>query len=191
VALQYRVYQNDSAGGPVDYGTVVATVAGLTWDSAPLPPTSDTTFAVRAFDPVAGLEEKNVDARVRIRLDAAGVDVSGMPNAPIGLGARATGGGGATATWLYNPGAQGGRPAGFRVYVGSPAVSYASPALSVPYSSGRPTFFGRLAGLAPGDYQLAVRAYNAAGEEANTAVVALAIPAGGPLPVEDLAAAPL
>lgn len=191
MAIEYRVYANDGAGGPVDYGTVVATVAGLTWDTPPLAAPSDTTFAVRAFDTVSGLAEQNVDARVRVRIDAAGADVSGLPNAPTGLSARATGGGGAAVAWLYNAGGQGGKPTGFKVYIGTPSVSYATPALTVPYAAGRVAFIGRLAGLAAGAYQVAVRAYNAAGEEPNAIIAPLVIPAGGPAPVDALAADPL
>jgi len=67
MATQYRIYKNDGAGGPIDYGTVVATVtSGTTYDTAPIATGSDVRFAVRAFDSLSTQEEKNVDAFVRI-----------------------------------------------------------------------------------------------------------------------------
>jgi len=104
VGTSYHVYAGDGAGGPVDYATPLATVAGTTWASPPLAMPSDNKFAVRAFDDVTGLEESNVDAQVRIRVDAAGNDISGLPNAPLGLAARPTANGGARVTWAYEIG---------------------------------------------------------------------------------------
>lgn len=189
--IQYRIYQNDGLGGPVDYSTVIATVAVLTWNTPPLPLSSDTTFAVRAVDTISGLEEQNVDARVRIRLDASGVDISALPNPPIHLGARATASGGAVISWQYNAGGQGGKPIGFRVYLNDGAggaVAYGTVIATVPYSTGRPTFFATLSGLAPGDYVVGVRAYNATGAESNTVVATFTASGAGPDPVEDLTA---
>lgn len=188
MSTQYRIYQNNSAGGPVDEGTVVATVSGLTWDTPPLPLSSDTTFLLRAFDTVTGLEEKNTDARVRIRIDAAGLNISARPNAPTGLTVQLKPGGGVQVLWLYNQGGQGAAPTGFRVYVGSPTPDYGTIAATWPYAEGRGTFAASLTGLADGDYQAGVRSYNATGEEANILVADFTIDATGPDPVEDLAA---
>src|SRR5690349_11807576 len=120
MTIQYRIYSNNNAGGPVDYSAPVATVSGLTWDTPALPLSSDTTYAVRAYDTASGLEDANVDARVRIVIDASGADVSARPNPPSHLTAEPRAGGKVMVTWQYNPGGQGAAPTGFRVYVGSP-----------------------------------------------------------------------
>lgn len=190
MAIQYRIYQNDSAGGPVDESTVIATVSGLTWDTPSLPLNSDTTYLVRSYDTVSGLEEKNTDARVRIRVDAAGLNVSAMPNAPIDLQAEPRAGGRLAVLWQYNPGGQGGAPTGFHVYIGSPTPDYGTPAETYPYVRGRPGYAVELSGLTDGDYQVAVRAYNAASEESNVRVVSATIDGTGPDPVDELSADP-
>mgnify|MGYP003532320853 FL=1 len=193
MATHYHVYANDHAGGPVDYGSVVATVTvGTTYAAAALSTSTDTTFAVRAFDSVSGHEEKNVDCRVRIVIDAAGVDVTGRPNAPYGLRARATAGGGATAEWAYNSASQGGAPTGFKVWLtlGDTPNYVASPAATVAYSTGTPYFRATLTGLTDAtEYVVAVRAYNAAGNETNTSATSLVVgDSTGPDSVDDLTA---
>lgn len=189
MATHYHVYASDGLGGPVDYSAAVATVSGLTWASPALAAGSRWTFAVRAFDTVSGLEESNLDARASVALDAARADVTGVPNPPTGLTARATAGGTARVTWAYNPGGQGGAPTGFRVYAGTPAVGYATPAATVAYSAGSPSFSATLAGLTDGAaYVVAVRSYNATAEEANTSTVTLTADATGPSQVPSLVA---
>jgi hypothetical protein len=188
-AVQYHVYANDGSDGPVDYTSAIATVDGLSYEVGPLAIPSDWTFAVRAFDVSSGLEEKNVDARVRIHLSAAGVDLGRLPNAPSGLAARATAAGTATVTWSYVPLGQGSAPAGFRVYVGLPTPSYASPAATVPYSASLSQYRAPLSGLAGGDaVGVAVRAYNSGGEEQNAVVVTFVAAATGPDAVSGLTA---
>lgn len=186
---QYHVYANTGAGDAVDYGTPVATVAALSYAVGPLAPGSDWTFAVRAFDPGSGLEEHNVDARARILVSATGSDLGGLPNAPSGLGAAPGAGGAMLVSWAYSPLNQGAPPSGFRVYGGTPTISYAAPLATVPYSA-RPNFSASLAGLADGaSYQFGVRAFNATGEESNATLVTAVAASTGPAPVSNLAAA--
>ena len=175
MGIAYNVYANDGLGGAVNYAAPIATTAALTYSPGPLPMASDTTFAVRAFDTATGLEESNTEARVRVILDANGQDVTARPNPPNALAVRATSGGGALATWGYNPVGQGGAPAAFLVYLTPGAVpNYAAPAATVPYFAGTPRFSCALAGLADGvTYAVAVRASNAAATEGNTSAVAL------------------
>jgi len=176
LSTRYHVYKNDGAGGPVDYSTVVASVtSGTAYVGSALALSSDTTFAVRAYDSVSGLEEDNVDCRVRIVVDGSGADVTGRPNAPTNLTARATAGGGAVVEWSYNPRSQGGVPTGFKVWLTSgPTPNYGvSPAATVAYSPGKIHFRAELSGLADGtSYVVAVRAYNSVGTETNTVVTA-------------------
>lgn len=189
-APHYHIYGNDSRGGPVDYTAVLATVTGTSWDSPTLPEEAVATFAVRAFDPDTGLEEENVDARLTITLDDLGNDLTGLPNAPIGLAARASAGGTAVVTWHYNPGGQGSAPTVFRVYLGTPTPDYSTPAATVSYASaGGRGYSATLSGLSGGTvYQVAVRAANASGEEPNTATVSVTGATVGPLAVESLTA---
>jgi len=194
MATHYHVYANDHAGGAVDYGTVVATVTGgtVTYAAAALALSSDTTFAVRAFDSVTGYEEENVDCRVRIVVDGSGTDVTARPNAPYGLSARATAGGGAVAEWAYNAANQGGAPTGFKVWltVGTTPNYGVSPSATIAYSTGTPYFRAELTGLSDAtEYVVAVRAYNASGNETNTTATALVTgDSTGPDAVDDLAA---
>jgi hypothetical protein len=174
MGIVYNVYANDGQGGPVNYATPIATTAALSFTPPPLAAPSDNTFLVRAFDTAVGLEEANTDARVRIVVDSAGNDVTTRPNAPFALALRATAGGGCDASWSYNTAGQGGPPTGFYVYL-SPGASpsYASPAATVPYVAGRAGYACELSGLVDGATStVAVRAFNAAGAETNTTVVA-------------------
>lgn len=177
MAITYNIYANDGLGGPVDYTTPIATTPALGWTPGPLPPSSDTTFAVRAFDTTLGLEEANTEARVRIILDATGRDVSARPNPPSALVARATAAGGCLASWSYSPTGQGGWPTAFSVYLTPGTVaSYATPSATVAFVPGRLAYSSQLSGLADGaTYAVAVRASNASGAEANTSVVATVV----------------
>lgn len=190
MATQYHVYHNDSAGGPVDFSTVVATTASLTWTSPALAFPGDHRFALRAFDTVTGLEEKGVAATARLVLDASGVDVTGRPNAPTGLTATPGPAGSVRVAWAYNPGGQGGKPTGFHVYVGTPTPSFGAPAATVLYVVGRSAFGATVTGLAAGAYQTTVRAYNATGEETNAAAVSFTASSTGPTVVDSLIASP-
>ncbi len=187
----YRVFGNLGDGGAVDYVTTLATTAAevLTWTSDPLDFGSDWTFAVRAFDGGTGLEDRNVDARVRVRVGPAGEDLARLPNAPLGLSARPTAGGTAEVTWAYNPAGQGAPPLGFRIYRGSPAVDYTTIAAVASYEEGRATYRVVLGGLAATPHQITVRAQNLSGEETNTLATAVTPAAAGPNPVASLAAA--
>jgi hypothetical protein len=189
MAIQYRIYASPPLGGPVDYSAPVATVAGLSWSSGSLSANARQTFAVRAYDTDTGLEDQNVDARLTVSLDALGNDITGLPNAPTGLGVRATAAGGAAVTWHYNPGGQGAAPSVFHVYIGTPTPDYGSPAAIVPYVRGGRAFLASLSGLADGvAYQVGVRAVNASGEEQNTATASVVGAVSGPLPVVSLTA---
>jgi hypothetical protein len=187
MTTRYHVYKNDLLGGPIDYTTPIATTSGTSVNLAAPGASKDASYAVRAFDVGSGLEERNVDARVRVVTDGAGVDVTNRPSAPSGLTATATAGGTAQVAWQYPRVNPGGTPTGFHVYLGTPTPAYGSPALTVPYD-GRATYQASLAGLADGvAYQVAVRAYNASAEEPNAVVAAVTGDATGPLPVDDLA----
>jgi hypothetical protein len=189
MSTQYHIYANNHAGAPVDYSTIVATVAGLTYSAAALGLASDTTFAVRAFDSVSTLEEMNTDATTRVVVDGAGVDVTGRPGAPGALVATGAALNAIRAAWTYPPVALAAqRPIGFHVYAGTPTVSYGSPVATVPYT-GRPSYTQDITGLTGGSsYQVAVRAYNPTGEEPNVVVATAIATASGPTAVDSLTA---
>ncbi|WP_422932043.1 fibronectin type III domain-containing protein [Singulisphaera sp. PoT] len=176
MAIEYDIFLNDGAGGPIDYGTAVASVSALTWTSSALTP-GDWRFGVRARDTVTGLSESNVDAAVEVVIGGGYQDVSGVPPAPVGLAATPTKGGGARVTWSYPYQRSAARPTGFHVYAGTPSVSYATPVATVT-AADLLHYSASIAGLSDGStYQIAVRAYSTdlAGthEEANDAVVTL------------------
>jgi len=189
--LRYRVYGNDMAGGPIDYSTILATTTSLTWDSPILPAGADASFLVRTYDTGTGYEDENVDARVRIRLDSAGNDLTVLPNAPTGLTAIARAGGTVDVSWVYNPGGQGSSPTGFHLYLGAGSVDYASVAGVYPYERGSigRNYTLRLSGLSDGTtYLIGVRSFNTSGEEPNTATVSVVGSTTGPDSVSTLTA---
>jgi len=172
MAIQYHVYENDGAGGPIDYSTPVATVSGLSWLSGTLAAGSDTSWGVRAYDTVSGLEEANLTATARVRLDAGGNDVTAVPNAPRAITTRAGAAGTAIVEWVYVAAGESAAPTGFRVWLtAGGTVNYAvSPAATVSAVGNGPirTYSTTLSGLTDGaTYSIGVRAYNATGEEPN------------------------
>lgn len=180
MSIAYRIYANDGAGGPVDYSTAVATTSGLTYATAALALGSDTTFAVRAYDTASLLEDQNVDARCRVLLDAAGVDITGRPRPISGLSAVARAGGTARVEWAW-PYAARPYPTGFKVWLtaGSTTNFAASPAATVAFTG--PSGAATLAGLADGSaYVVSVRAYTALADDGNTLSAAVTGDSTGP-----------
>lgn len=189
MAIQYHIYKGNASGGPIDYGTVVATTAGLTYATPALALSSTTRYAVRSFDTVSSLEEANVDATVRIVVDAGGADVTLRPNAPGQLAIRPILAGGLRVSWTYNSGGQGGAPTSFRVWAtAGGSVNYAaSPLATVPYVAGILFYSTDLTGLTGGtSYAVGVRATNATGDELNTTFVSAVADTTGPDAVEGL-----
>jgi len=181
--LNYNVYSNGGSG-PIDYTTIVATTSGLTFETAALAHPGDWRFAVRADD--GAYEETNLDASVRLALDAAGADVTDLPTAPLGLSAWPIAGGKIRATWTYSTL----KPiTGFHVYVGTTTPDYGTVAATVAYSPALRSFQADLSGLADATaYAIGVRAYDAAGEEANTTTATATTKATGPDAVVGLSA---
>ena len=187
MAIQYRVYVNDGAGGLVDYGSPLTTTSSLTYTPSALGLNTDTTFAVRAYDTVSGLDDLNTDARVRIVVDGSGNNITDVPVAPATVGARAVADGDILVEWTYPWRGPDRVPTGFRVYQGTSSVSYASPVATVDHD-GAEAYSATITGLADGTtYRFAVRAYNAIGTETNTVVVSAVADATPPDDVIDLA----
>lgn len=191
MSISYRVYgdDGDGTGGPINYATPVATVSALTFTTGPLAFPGVYSFLVRAFDTVTGLEDQNGDARVTVRLDATGKDISLLPNAPAGLTATPLAAGGAKVSWIYGPAGQGSKPTGFHVYVGIGTPNYATPAATVAFHGGAPStpYFAKLTGLTGGTtYAVGVRTYNASGEETNVSTASITAVTAGPSPVVSL-----
>lgn len=190
MAIQYRIYKSPDAGGPVDYSTVVATVtSGTTWASSPIPTGSDVTYAVRAFDTVSGLEERNVTAAVRQRSGGSGQDLAAVPNAALAVAAVATGTTSVQVAWVYEPGEGRPLPTGFKVYASTTAFTATPPAgltpkATVAYVRGQRHYTAGATGLAAGTaYFVTAVPYNAAGDcpdypvaKATTPASALAAP---------------
>jgi hypothetical protein len=167
--IVYDVFAGNSAGGPIDYTTPVATTSSLSATLSALALNSSTWFGVRARDTVSGYSDLNTDAQVMIAIDGAGNDVSARPNAPETLKATPKANGAILVEWAYPYPLK--TPTGFRVYKGTDGtVSYGSPAATVPYSGryGSALLTGLTGGTA---YSIGVRSYSAAGEDPNTASV--------------------
>jgi hypothetical protein len=168
----YRIYSGDSTGGPVDYTTILATTLANTWTSPALSAGTSQRFAVRAFDPLTGLDDGNLDATVTVSLDETSNDVTSTPLGPMTLAASPGPGGSATASWsfLQPPGLRP-PPAGFNVWLtaGSTVNYNAGPTASVPYVPGQTAYTATLSGLTGGaTYSIGVRAWNATATEGNT-----------------------
>jgi hypothetical protein len=191
MSIVYRIYSNGGSGGPVDYSTIVATVSAPPWTGSALATPSDTTFAVRAYDTVLGLEDLNRDVITRVVLDSSGNNITGIPLAPLIPSARPVGTTSIQVEFGHHPGLQP-KPTGFKIWVtAGGSVNYAaSPAATIPY----PSYGGRLkhlsttiTGLTAGTaYSVGVRAYNAVGIETNTQAVAITTAATAPAPVTGL-----
>jgi hypothetical protein len=184
-ALRGRVYSNGGTGGPVDTSAAYAGPVDTPYTTGTLTP-GDWTFLVRVFDSGSGLEEGNLEATFRVLIAPDGSDATGVPRAPTGLSARPDAAGTLAVSWVYflpygsaGSASAAGRPAptGFHVYAGTGPLSYATPALTAPYQ-GADSSSVKLTGLTPGvPVTVAVRAFNAAGEEVN-AVTVTATPSG-------------
>jgi hypothetical protein len=177
MAIAYRIYSNGGSGGPVDYSAPVASTAGLTYTTGQLGLSTDTTFVVRAYDTVAGLEEANTDACVRVVVSAQGVDASGLPNPPHALSLSPVPQGGCRLSWAYAPAAPAGVPTGFRVYLTrGNAVDFGSPVATASYTPGKVGYSVTLAGpLDVSIYTAAVSSVNATGEGGASGAVSCAL----------------
>ena len=191
-AIAYNIYRNDGSGGPIDYATPVASTSSTSWASGPLAAPGQWKFGVRAARLADGLEEKNLDAAVAISLGDAGADLSGRPAGPSGLRAFPRANGAIRVEWGYLTAARARSPLGFHVYLGAGgSPDYSAPVASTPYSLGRASYLCDLPGLVHGTrYAIGVRAYNGAGEEANTSTVQITSDAIGPQGVDILTATP-
>ena len=124
MSIQYRIYSGNNAGGPVDYGTVLAITASLSIAMPALANNTTTIFAVRTYDTVTMLDDANADAQVKIIVDGAGLDATNRPHAPASIRALPTATG-ATIEWSYPYQETANRPTGFHVYVTAATISYA------------------------------------------------------------------
>jgi hypothetical protein len=184
-----HVYANDGAGGPVDYATVVATVAGTIWTGPALAAGADVIYAVRLYDPGTGFEERNTDARIRVRLDGALALIPDTPDPPAHLGATADSASSVRLTWSFNPAAVPASGFGLWATAGTVPNTTGPPNATVAWIKGDVAYTGRITGLAASTaYAVAVRALGAAGygPESNPALVTTAA-AGGPAAVDALA----
>jgi hypothetical protein len=188
--IGYHLYANTGAGDPIDYSTPIATVWGTSYTTARIPGPANWSFDVRAFDTVSGLEEANIDS-ITVAIDATGHDVTNTPNAPVGISAQPTSGGGIQVDWSYAALDPDSAPTGFHVYLGYGSTpDYSSPVATV---SASPGLIGRyatvLSGLLNGVvYSVGVRAFNTAAEDANTYAVSVMAVSVGPNAVIGLTA---
>ena len=85
----------------VDYSAPLATVTSLSYVCSPLLNSTDSTFAVHAFDQVNQMEEANSDARIRLILDNQGSDVTAQPIAVEAVRLVPSLGGGGRVSWTF------------------------------------------------------------------------------------------
>ena len=188
--FEYHIYSNTGIGDPINYSSIIATTGLLEWTSGPLSFPGTWRFGVRAFSPVTGLEEQNLDCSITLILDASGNDITNRPKPPTALRAFATAGGGIRVEWAYNTINPLPVPTGFHVYIGTGGTpNYGAVAATVSFAASiGATFVANLASLTTGiTYTIGVRAYNAVAEEPNTTTVNVtADNVAGPSAVVDL-----
>lgn len=170
--VSYSIYGSE-AGGPIDYSSPIAVTTETHWATPPLAVPGLYRFGVRATSMLSGLEESNADAVVEIALDATGVDVTSRPAPVANLRAYAAAAGVVRVEWTHVMPSGANRPTGFRVYAGTPTPNYSTPLATVPATASLAgTFRANLTGLADGvPVAIAVRAYNAASEDASTSYI--------------------
>ena len=136
-------------------------------------------------------EEQNLDCQVTFTLSAGGVDITNVPPPPSGLRAFPLAGGALRIEWTYPPTVGAMAPTGFNVYLNPGTLSYTAPTAVVAAGAVLPggSYVANVPGLADGvTYIVGVRAYNATGEETNTATVTATADAIGPTAVTGLSA---
>ncbi len=184
MAIEYRIYGSETAGGPVDFTAPIAT---STTTSASIDPRGPGiwSFVVRAFDPTTGLEDSGVTP-ARIEIAADGSDVTGRPSSPVGFVAKATSASSAVLRWASAddyPGA----PTSFRIWVAAGPIDFSTPPTAIVQARpGRLQYSLKV--TAPGSslWYFAIRGKNARGEsDPGTALVATPTV---PLPVDSLTA---
>lgn len=169
MTIAYRIYGNNGVGGPVNDLTPIGTTTGTTILLGPLPPSTDNTFLVRAYDTTTGLEEANTEALVRLVIGANGLDITGLPNPPHALSASEAEGGGCRVSWGYSPDWTSGIPLGFNVYMSAGnVVDTTAVSAAVPYTPGIVGYSCLLPGpFIRTTYTVLVRSFNAIGTEKN------------------------
>jgi fibronectin type III domain protein len=186
----YNVYGSPAAGQPIAYGGSPLNQTQTTSDTIVLPAAAGAWgFGVRAANRYG--EEQNVDCAITIVLDRLGNDITNRPLPPVGLRAFATPAAGVRVEWHYPPTRGAKAPTGFRIYIGIGGIpDYSAPVATVPFDAVILNSCSvELSGLADGaTYVIGVRAYNAAGEEANTSTVRVTADARGPIAVAGLSA---
>ena len=167
--IYYHIYWNHGTGGAVDFTAPIASTANLLFDAPPLFANADVTYLIRAYDLLTGYEEQNGDARVRIKLDGSGNDITLYPAPPIGLTAKAKVGGTASIRWQYPPGI-GTKPGGFNVYVNNVFNQSVSALTALPTG----TYSASISGLADGvTYTIGVSSFTSAGESSKTLITVI------------------
>lgn len=183
--LIYNVYTNTGIGDHVSYLAPVFTTNLLFYTPPPLVGPCDWSFHVRAEDVETVEEEKNLDARLRIVIDANGTDITGRPSSPTKIAVFQVKGGVIRVQWMFVPRQGSSPPTKFNVYAGTPLINYLAPVTNVGYV-GSGSYSATISGLtADLTYQFGVRAYNAVAEDPNTEVVSATIDGTGPAPPDN------
>ena len=190
MAIVYRIYSNDGAGGPIDYSTPIATTADPSYTINQLAAPGRYRFGVHACDASSGVEELNTQVSVCITLDADGNDVGEAPMPPYALVATPTANGGCRVAWTYPSRGPGPSPTSFLVYLTAgttPALS--SPVVIVPFGAGRAVYGCQLGGLADGMlYALAVVSQATGGRSSGVTVATVVGDSTPPADVDALTA---
>ena len=188
MAVVYDVFWNaGAADAPIDYSTPLASgLTALTFSTRALARSSTYLFGVRARDTITGLSESNVDAVVKVVIDANGNDVSAQPLPAHHLTALPLAAGKLQIEWAYPYRQPNPKPKGFRVYIGTgPAPDYSAPVATASYLQGQLVFRTTIGPLVGGQaYTIGVRAFTSAVEETNTDTISATPISQGPASVQ-------
>lgn len=178
MAVSYNVYRNDGTGGPVDYSTPVATATSPAATLDP-PGPGDWTYAVRAFDPATGLEERNVAARARLVVGPAGEDLSAQPR-PVAIASASFRSPSSLLLRWHYPDLAAPPAARFSVRVaagGGPVDPASTPVATVATIPGRGDYLATVAAPGPGPWSASLVAESASGVGSAPLALAVATPA--------------
>lgn len=177
--IQYRIYRNDGAGGPIDFTTPLTMTPSLTYQTTPLAP-GDWSFVVRAVDDQTNLEDQGVTSRVRLIVGPTGQNLTGRPLAPPSFVARFRSPSQILVRW-YGLDRTPPYPTSFGIWISSTgSVDFTtSPTRTVPAAQG----IGHYSVLVPapgaGPWTVGLAAINAVGQDGQNltaTVAAVAIP---------------
>jgi len=119
----YVIFSNEGDGGPVNYSESVGFTTATSWSTSGLSTSSHWRFGVRARNSMHC--EQNTNVITACEIDAAGEEITGRPNAVLGLMAESAEGGHIRLRWSHDSSAEAVAATHFHIYEGDNPSSLA------------------------------------------------------------------